>query len=357
MKISQKVPLIASAIVIIAFTVFSWFQYNMVRKALYGKLESNVSETSLVLANQITIWLSGKLALIDMAANTIAVDYSPEKVQESMDNPILKKEFKLVGGALETDGKPISNTPSWDPGEDWDGRKRPWYSLARSRVKAVLTDPYTDSESGQLIISAVASIKDKSSFRGAFGGDMVMQTVLDAINNLNFNNTGYAFLLNSDRKIINHPDTSLNGKLLDSLFITDYPTLNTNLQELQIGDQTVITRFTRLKGLELDSKEWLVGVVLDKKKAMAEADTLKMIAAIGALLSGLVSSLVLYLTISHLLLTPIKHLIEVANEMSLGKLDIKVHETERKDEIGDLANALTRMGVSIQLAIKKLQKN
>lgn len=354
MKISQKVPIVASVIVIVAFTIFSWFQYNMVRNALYEKLESNITETSAVLTNQITNWLNGKLALIDMMAGYISVDYSPETVQEVMDNQLLKNEFSLIFGALELNGKPISNTPTWAPPAGWDGRKRAWYPLARSQKRAVLTDPYADSATGDILISAVANIEDQGAFKGAFGGDLSLKTVSNAVNTLNFNNTGYAFLLNSNREIISHPDSSLNGKQLNALFTKDEPSLGTDIQELELNSNAVLVRFSPLEGL--DSKEWLIGVVLDKNKAMAEADTLKLMAVIGALVSALVSSLVLYFTMARLFLTPINNLIKIADEISLGKLDVKITETERKDEIGALALAIDRMGVSIQHAIKRLQK-
>ena len=353
MKISQKVPLVTSIIVIASFAIFSRFQYNMVRSAMLEKLESNIAETSVVLSQQITNWLNGKLALIDMMAETIDADFERQTIQTTMNNPLLKKEFILVYGVLDTDGKLISNTPSWSPPAGWDGRKRPWYKLARSTTDAVLTEPYVDTKTKEVLISAVSCLKDKGEFQGAFGGDLSMKTVSDAVNTLNFNNTGYAFLVNSQGTIISHPDSNLNGKQLSSLF-TESPTLSNRLQELKIEDNLVLTKFSPMKGLA--NTEWLIGVVLDKDKTMAEANSLKVSAIIGMLISGLISSLVLYITMTRLLLNPINKLIATADEISLGKLDFEILETERTDEIGALAKAIERLGISIQLAIKRLQK-
>ena len=317
------------------------------------KLESNIAETSVVLSQQITNWLNGKLALIDMMAETIDADFERQTIQTTMNNPLLKKEFILVYGVLDTDGKLISNTPSWSPPAGWDGRKRPWYKLARSTTGAVLTEPYVDTKTKEVLISAVSCLKDKGEFQGAFGGDLSMKTVSDAVNTLNFNNTGYAFLVNSQGTIISHPDSNLNGKQLSSLF-TESPTLSNRLQELKIEDNLVLTKFSPMKGLA--NTEWLIGVVLDKDKTMAEANSLKVSAIIGMLISGLISSLVLYITMTRLLLNPINKLIATADEISLGKLDFEILETERTDEIGALAKAIERLGISIQLAIKRLQK-
>jgi len=353
-KISQKVPLVTSIIVIASFAIFSKVQYNIVQSAMLDKLESNITETSVVLSQQITNWLNGKLALIDMMTGTIDADFDMQTIQTTMDNPLLKEAFILIYGVLDTDGKMISNTPSWSPPAGWDGRKRPWYPLARSRTGAVLTEPYADTKTQEVLISVVSCLKDNGEFQGAFGGDLSMKAVSDAINTLNFNNTGYAFLINSQEKIISHPDSSLNGKQLSALFTDASPMLNNSLQEVKLGDKVVLTKFSSMKGLA--NTEWLIGVVLDKKKAMAEVNALKVSAIIGMLISGLISSFVLYITMARLLLNPIHKLIATADEISLGKLDFEIMETERNDEIGSLAKAIERLGVSVQLAIKRLQE-
>ena len=69
MRVSQKVALIASVIVVSAFTVFSLFQYKAVSDALYKQAAETIAEESIVLSHQISNWLNGKLALIDLVAN------------------------------------------------------------------------------------------------------------------------------------------------------------------------------------------------------------------------------------------------------------------------------------------------
>ena len=90
--------------------------------------------------------------------------------------------------------------------EGWDARKRPWYPYAKSHKRAVLTDPYADAATKEILISAVANFYDKGVFKGAFGGDLSLKTVSDALNTLSFNGTGYAFLVNANGNIISHPN-------------------------------------------------------------------------------------------------------------------------------------------------------
>ncbi|MEH6445534.1 MAG: methyl-accepting chemotaxis protein, partial [Oceanospirillaceae bacterium] len=189
MKISHKVVLISSVIVIITFSLFSWLQYNTVKNALYERASNNVTETSKVISEQIASWLNGKLALIDMVAKTIDSDFNTKGIQKAFDNPVLADNFILIFGGLEADGKPITNDPSWAP-QGWDARKRPWYDLAKNSKSAILTEPYEDSSTKEILISATANLNDNGVFNGAFGGDLSLKSIADTINQVNFNNTG-----------------------------------------------------------------------------------------------------------------------------------------------------------------------
>lgn len=354
MKISHKVPLATSAVIMIAFSLFAWTQYHTVQNALYERTENRINEASVALSHQITNWLNGKLAIVDIMSESIADDFNPNTIQSTMNLPLLQKEFILIFGGLDSDGKPISNTPDWNPGDSWDARVRPWYDRARKHNRAILTDPYADSATNDILISVVAGLYDGNTFKGAFGGDLSLKTVSQAINTLNFNDTGYAFLLNSKGEIISHPNTNLNGKQISALFPGKQPHLSSELQELEIGDTTVMTSYRRLRGLF--GSNWMIGVVLEKDKVMAEAYSLSQNAIIGAIASAILASLVLYFMMRQLVLNPVAKLTVIAEGISRGKLDGDIEGTEREDEIGALAKAIKRMNTSLHITIDRLRE-
>jgi len=53
---------------------------------------------------------------------------------------------------------------------------------------------------------------------------------------------------------------------------------------------------------------------------------------------------------------PIRSLTMVADNISRGELDVTIKETGRRDEIGALARAIERMGISLQMAFKRMRK-
>lgn len=355
MKISHKVPLLASVIILIGFSVLTFILYQAERTSLYNAATGSASESAQAVADQTVNWLNGKIVLIDMMANYISEEYSVEQIQKVMNNPLLQKEFSLIFGCLDIDGKPISNDSSWNPGEAWDGRIRPWYTKARKAKHAVLTPPYTDSATGRLLLSVVANLQDGSLFKGAFGGDVELSTIAKTVNDINFDDKGYAFLLDKSGTIISHPKTSMNKKPVDTVFPEISVPKTGDFFETPANGRTMLVKFISLHLQERDA-DWLVAVVLDKDKVMASAEQLKVIAVIATLLNALAASLVLYFLMAHLLLNPMKGLTEAAEQISLGQFNTKVKGIERKDEIGLLAQAVDRMGVSIKLAIERLKK-
>jgi methyl-accepting chemotaxis protein len=89
MKVSHKVALLASSIVLIAFALFSWIQYNTVRNALYEKTEQSTHEATGALGLQVTNWLNGKLVLIDMMSEIMNENLNSSTIQQTFDTPLL----------------------------------------------------------------------------------------------------------------------------------------------------------------------------------------------------------------------------------------------------------------------------
>ncbi|TRX76822.1 methyl-accepting chemotaxis protein [Pseudomonas mangiferae] len=319
MKIIHKVGIAAAAVLFLTTSLLSVTQISQVRSTLRNQVEANIIETSNSLARQIENWLNAKLRLMDLMGQAIDSRFSPEEIQHLIRQPMLKDEFLLVFGALDSDGKPIKNTDTWQPKPDWDGRARPWYSTGKASSQAVLTEPYTDSTSGEILISAVTRLTNAGAFQGVLGGDIRLQKVADAVNTLDFNGAGYAFLLTRNGNIISHPDAKLNGKAYSELFGGQSPALESTLKEVDTDGKELLVAFTPLPNLK--GMDWYIGVVLDKHIVMAEADALTWRAVIGTILGVVISLLVLGWLMARLL-KPLEWLNRSLNEVNRGGGDL-----------------------------------
>ncbi|WP_438466008.1 methyl-accepting chemotaxis protein [Marinomonas sp. PE14-40] len=353
MKVSHKVALCASFVVVLVFSIYSWMQYSNLKTALFEKTTISTQETSKALAVQVNNWLNSKLALIDIAAQNIETDFNSANIQKTFDLPLYKQEFLLIFGGLSSDGKRITNDPSWNPA-NWDARKRPWYPLAKAHKRAILTEPYADSVSGELLISAVANFYDNGKFKGAFGGDLSLKTVSDAVNTLNFNHTGYAFILNKEGNIISHPQLDFNGKNVSDLIKGGESSFGVNLKPTELMDGTdVFTTYSPLS--DLYGTDWYIGVVLEKHKVMSDVEKFGWIALISTIIAALLCSAVLYYVVSQLLL-PLKALRESLQDINCGEGDlVKRLDINSNDEFGKVSEDFNQFLSYLQNLIKEVK--
>jgi methyl-accepting chemotaxis protein len=352
MKVSHKVVLCASVVVVLAFSMYSWLQYTSLRAALLEKTTTSTQESSKALALQVDNWLKNKMDLIESISQTVDVDFSAETIQKAFDLPIYQKEFLLLFGGLDIGGPRFTNDPNWNP-PGWDARKRPWYDMGKKHKQAVLTEPYVSTE-GDILISVIADFSDHGQFKGAFGGDLSLKTVSDAVNTLNFNNTGYAFLLNKSGKIISHPNADLNGKSVADLLQGGVPSMSNDLLPNTLADGTpVYVSFSPLPNLY--GADWYIGVVLDEAKLFADVRSFGWVAFWSTLVAGLLVSIVLYLVVTRLL-QPLRALRESLQEINSGEGDLtKRLAITSNDEFGDVSSEFNQFIDYLQRLISEVK--
>ncbi|MEH6445228.1 MAG: methyl-accepting chemotaxis protein [Oceanospirillaceae bacterium] len=352
MKVSVKVALVASIVITVVFAVFSIIEQQAMKKALYDKSQQSVVETSGVLANQISNWLNGKLKIIDLTAESINADFSDAAIQKAFDMPTLANEFDLIFGGLASDGKRITNDSSWNP-TGWDARSRPWYNVAVQNNRATLTAPYNDAASGELLISVVATIRDQNTMKGAFGGDLSLETISDALNTLNFNGAGYAFLVDENNNIISHPKGDYATKSLSALFDGVTPILKPQLHEAQSEGKAVFTSFSKVA--RLPGANWSIGVVLNQKVVLAEATQQAWNALFITIISVLVCSIILYFAVVRLLL-PLNELHGSLIDVNSGDGDLTKRLTVMsRDEFGEVSQDFNAFIGHLQSLIKSVK--
>ena len=121
--------------------------------------------------------------------------------------------------------------------------------------------------------------------------------------------------------------------------LTEFKDLNTN-------DAIGFARKTEL--------QWTLVVQQDKKEAFAalkKAQTTAFLLFAGTLISIVI---IAYFA-SRAIVMPIRKLTEAANRISVGELSVEIAKVSQ-DEIGDLADAITRMQDSIRLSIERLRR-
>ena len=187
---------------------------------------------------------------------------------------------------------------------------------------------------------------------GVLAMAMKLDDISKVIKDTRIGETGYAILLDADNKMIasGRPDKSKDA-VQD---MADYPALKVD----GIADQPTAYESNGKQMVGFVRKlpqGWTLLVEQEQAEAYASLSKLENGARFLIMLTaGLVFAVAWFL--GKQLTRPIHQLIVVAEHLSTGNFEDDIPGTGRGDEIGALARAVERLGVSIRMAMERLRR-
>ena len=321
------------------------------RNEIRDDLNNYLHEMGDVTASNIQTWLTGRIALVENAAQNIAINPEPAVVAGLLEQKTLTSSFMAtyVGdskGAFTI--RPDTKMP-----DGFDPRVRPWYKGAQSSNGSTLTEPYIDAATGKLIISvATPSTTTTGQSTGVVGGDLSLQTLVDNIGALNFGGMGYAFLVSADGKVLVHPDKNLVMKTLADMYPNHTPKITTDFSEVQANGKDNIVTFTPIKGLP--SVNWYLGISVDKDKSFAMLSEFRNSAVIATIIAVVIIIALLGMLI-RVLLQPLHVMTRAMQDIADGEGDLTRRLTiQNNDEFGTLGIAFNRFVERIHTSIREV---
>ncbi|MET3054181.1 MULTISPECIES: methyl-accepting chemotaxis protein [Pseudomonas] len=345
LRFSHKILLVASLIVMLAFTLFTLYNDYLQRNATRLNLENYLAEMGASTSTNIRNLLEGRIRLVENLAQNIAQE--PASAETLMGQSALISSFLTVYLGKVDGG--FSVRPDAKMPDDYDPRIRPWYKDGMSASGAVLTEPYIDLTTNKMVIGILSKV---SSNIGVVGGDLALDGLVEIINSLNFGGMGYAFLVNDQGKILVHPDQKLVMKSLADLFPARTPKLSAELTEVQANGQTRLLTFAPIKGLP--SANWYIGLSVDKDKAYAMLSEFRTSAVIATLVAVAIIIGLLGLLI-RVLLQPLHIMTRAMEDIAEGEGDLTKRLTiHSQDEFGILGTAFNRFVERIHTSIREV---
>jgi len=346
LKFSHKILLAASLVVIAAFSLFTLYNDYLQRNAIRDDLENYLHEMGGVTASNISNWLSGRILLVESAAQSIARDPSGEAMTGLLEQKALTSTFVFtyLGSADGT----FTMRPDEEMPDDYDPRTRPWYKDAVSAGGSTLTEPYIDAATKELIITIATPAKSV----GVVGGDLSLNTLIDIINSLDFDGIGYAFLVSSDGRILVHPNKDLVMKTLSEVYPKNTPRISSDFSEVNLdGSQRILT-FAPVEGLP--SVKWHIGLSIDKDKAYAMLSEFRASAIIATVIAVVLIMLLLSMLIG-VLMQPLNVMGKAMEDIAQGEGDLtKRLSIQSNDEFGRLASAFNQFVERIHSSIREV---
>ncbi|MCS0326936.1 methyl-accepting chemotaxis protein [Vibrio diabolicus] len=345
MKFRHKVVIASSFLLLITVSLLSTQQVMTIRSQTQEHIDSSVNEILTSVGNTVQSEMNAKKDLARSITEVIELNPSSHNyVQNILERPTPKASFLAIGFGYESNGFVIENDDGWEAGPDYDPRQRPWFIAAKNKGDLVVTDPYVDASSKNVIISVGTPVKENGQFLAGMFYDLELTTLSDLVNQVNLFDAGYLFLVTADGTTIAHPQSKYNGEKVGSYL--PQVDLTQSTQHIEIDGDRYMINLTHIPG-----ENWYVGSVIDEAIAYSAVGELRNSAIIYSIIAVIASVIALTLLI-RTLMRPLDTLNNAIKGVASGKGDLTQRlETDTDQEFSELATNFNTFMENLQQQI------
>ncbi|MGO5012323.1 methyl-accepting chemotaxis protein [Niallia sp. Sow4_A1] len=350
LKLSTKLYIAFALILIVPTITVAYLSIQSAKHELSENIMESTKENVKLLNSSIDSTISPKL----YDANYLADIITGELFEKQGDNPdaLMSKldQYKglhpeAVAVYLGTQDGKMYTSPALDLPDDYDPRDRTWFTQAMNNSvdKAIVTNPYIDASSKEMVVTITRKTADGS---GVIGIDLNLSTLEKTTKEVAVGNEGYILLLDTEQNYLVSPINEAGTKV-DQNF-PDLYEQNSGVHHYKTNGQD-----RTLYYLTNENTGWkIVGSMLDAEtnaavKPILQKSLLVVVASIifgGAIIILIIRSLV----------SRLKEIQNKAKKISDGDLTEEI-TLQSNDEIGQLAHSFTSMQSSLKTLLKTLE--
>ncbi len=238
----------------------------------------------------------------------------------------------------------------------YDSRSRDWYKdTVKQPDKLVVTDPFLTSK-GIPTIGIFTTIRNQdNSLKGVLGFNIDLPVITEMIKNIKIGETGYVILLDSKDTIIAHPkNAALNFKNVKEMQVEAFNNINNMTGSSVEVTMDGVKHFANV--VVSPTTGWKYLCLVDKKEVLAGAAKLQQLIMITTILTILLV-LVIAFFVSNKIAQPLITMVEFCGELADGDFRDKPRRLQRKDELGQLGDALVNMRGKLRTILKKVNES
>ncbi len=260
----------------------------------------------------------------------------------------------------------------------YDPRKRLWYVAAAAAKKPIWSPIYTDFLTRDLAITAAMPIYDDSGkLLGVVGSDLLFSKIKEFLTSLKVGKTGQTFVMERSGMLIatsNQTPESLvenqqikrikasesknsiirqTGQYLDRKYSKLGKINNSEQLTFEIEGKRQFLQITPFK--DDRGLDWLIAVVIPESDFMEQID-FNTRTTLALSVAALIIATILGIITARWVVKPILRLNAAAKALAENKFDTKV-TSDRKDELGELANSFNSMAEQLQHSFTSLRES
>lgn len=347
-QIGKSVIIVFVVVAIVALCMVGWLVITSKQTELTLQSESA--------ANQLTGFLEGYISevedisvnpeIIHVMTETKAGDdiLKAEKMDTVRENLIsianTDTENVLSVWIADIDASVLTQSDGFTSGEGWDITTREWYKCVETR-ETLLTEPYIDSSTGKMILSAVSPVSDASgTIIGAAGIDISLEHMTDVMSQYKIGKGGYILLLSGSGTFLYHPQNDIIQKNIADINVSK------NVRDAVLSGEEAFLRYTVNGTPKYGAVKTAgtTGYIILSNMPLLEYYSLLIGMIIALVFIFIAGALLIAFSIKSSaknLTKPILELNQIAQQLADGDLDVHLH-VESEDEIGQLGESIGR---------------
>ena len=238
---------------------------------------------------------------------------------------------------------------------EWDITSRSWYDQVLEAKTTIVTEPYQNSSTGEMVSSIVSPVFNASGeMTGVAALDLSLSAVTDMMEEQKLGNTGFLLLLTEDGTIMYADDQAVLHMPFQNLEIGEE--VKKGFADDQYGAYQYRYKGTKNYGYMTQAGEsrW---VVLSGMPSLEYNLPFYKLAGSSVLLFAIIIAVlcVLIMQIATGIVRPIQELHGVADKIARGELDVEV-KVSSNDEIGEVAAAIDKTVLRLKNYIKYIDE-
>ena len=348
-SLRTRLVLICVAIVVLSMLALSVANYVTTRSSMLASSDQQMQQLLQSQSAVLAQWVDGKkkvMASVVMSADT------PEPLRAFQ---IAEKAGDFAEVFIGYADKRSVFTKPGRPA-DFDPTARAWYMDTVKAGVPMLTPPYVDAASHQLVVSFTAPVGPKEAPTGVAGADVLLDTVIANVVAIKPTPHSFAFLIDQAGTVIAHANKALSLQPVSKL---DASLSAAQINRLESARQSEAVRLDGRDGMlyvtRVAGTDWRLAVVLDQKEAMQALQTMLTTATVTAvLLTALAAAL-----LSLLVFTMLKRLELVRDaleDIASGEGDLTRRlDASGVDELAQIAGAFNRFIDKIAAVLVKIR--
>ena len=232
-----------------------------------NQLISEMEETK----DKFNRWIITKKVILDTAKDIVDnFDYE-EIIKMNINNNLLNinemnEDISEIYIGLN-DGGFVTGS-DWTPPDDYDPRQRSWYKEALSKDKTIISNIYTDRETGEKLVTISSPLYIDKEIAGVIAADVFLNNINGYLENQLLGNNSYAYIINESGKILVHTkDKSLVEKSIYNINIEGYISFFEKAKETSnsiSGSYTI--NGSNINGVlqKIEGIDWYIGISAEK---------------------------------------------------------------------------------------------